>query len=83
MLNCIYTKEIRHNYITREEGVKLVHKYDHEFPDKYFKDFLSYININEEEFYETLDKFRSDHLWEKNGNDSKHCKNWTLKHKVN
>ena len=77
------TKEIRHNYITREEGVKLVHKYDHEFPDKYFKDFLSYININEEEFYETLDKFRSDHLWEKNGNDSKHCKNWTLKHKVN
>ena len=76
------TKEIRHNYITREEGVKLVHKYDHEFPDKYFKDFLSYININEDEFYGTLDKFRSNHLWIKSGNDTKHCKNWTLKHKV-
>ena len=76
------TKEIRHGYITRDEGVRLVHKYDHEFPDRYFKDFLEYIDISEEDFYETLDKFRPDHLWEKKGNDYKHCKNWVLKHKV-
>ena len=76
------TKEIRHKYITREEGVNLVHKYDHEFPEKYFKDFLSYINTSEEKFYETLDKFRPSHLWEKKGNDFRLCKNWHLKHKV-
>jgi N-acetyl sugar amidotransferase len=76
------TREIRNRYITREEGVALVNKYDHEFPDKYFDDFLSYINIKEEEFYETLDKFRPTHLWEKKGNDNKHCSNWILKHKV-
>ena len=76
------TREIRNRYITREEGVALVNKYDHEFPDKYFDDFLSYINIKEEEFYEILDKFRPTHLWEKKGNDNKHCSNWILKHKV-
>ena len=76
------TREIRNRYITREEGVALVNKFDHEFPDKYFDDFLSYINIKEEEFYETLDKFRPTHLWEKKGNDNKHCSNWILKHKV-
>lgn len=75
-------REIRNRYITREEGVALVNKYDHEFPNKYFDDFLSYINIKEEEFYETLDKFRPTHLWEKKGNDNKHCSNWILKHKV-
>ncbi len=76
------TREIRNRYITREEGVALVNKFDHEFPDKYFDDFLSYINIKEEEFYETLDKFRPTHLWGKKGNDNKHCSNWILKHKV-
>ena len=43
---------------------------------------LNYIEIPEEEFYETLDKFRPEHLWEKKGNDYILCKNWVLKHKV-
>jgi N-acetyl sugar amidotransferase len=59
-------QEIRNDKITREEGVNLVKKYDHEFPIKYFKDFLNYIDIKEEEFYSDIDKFRSPHLWEKN-----------------
>ena len=32
--------EIRDKHITRNEGVKLVRKYDGEFPKKYFKEFL-------------------------------------------
>ena len=74
--------EIRHKHITREEGVKLVHKYDHEFPKNHFQDFLKYINTSEEEFYDTLDKFRPDYLWERTGNNHQYCQNWTLKHKV-
>ena len=74
--------EIRHKHITREEGVKLVHKYDHEFPKNHFQDFLKYINTSEEEFYDTLDKFRPDYLWERTGNNPQYCQNWTLKHKV-
>ena len=77
------SNEIRHNYITRDEGVKLVHKYDHEFPKTYFYDFIKYIGISEEKFYETLDEFRPKYLWKKSGNDWRYCRNWKLKHKVN
>lgn len=69
-------QEIRNGKITREEGVNLVHKYDLEFPMKYFKNFLNYIDISEEEFYLTIDKFRSPHLWVKKESD------WILKHIV-
>ena len=58
-------QEIRNGKITREEGVNLVKKYDAEFPKKYFKEFLEYIDISEEKFFETIDKFRSPHLWTK------------------
>lgn len=69
-------QEIRNGKITREEGVALVKRYDLEFPKKYFKDFLEYVDITEEKFNETIDKFRSPHLWEQvNGL-------WQLKHTV-
>lgn len=69
-------QEIRNGKITREEGVQLVKKYDQEFPKKYFKDFLEYISMTEEEFHATVDKFRSPHLWEKVEGQ------WKLKHAV-
>lgn len=57
--------EIRDGLITREEGIDLVRKYDGEFPKKYFKEFLSYLDISESEFYEIVDSWRMDHLWKK------------------
>lgn len=69
-------QEIRNGKITREEGVHLVHKYDQEFPQKYFKEFLEYIDISEKQFFETVDRFRSPHLWDQV--DGK----WVLKHQV-
>lgn len=68
--------DIRRNHITRKEGVKLVHKFDGEFPKKYFKDCLNYMNISKEVFYETIDSFRPDHIWRKKG------KKWELKKAV-
>ena len=56
-------QEIRNGKITREEAVTLVKKYDDEFPKKYFKEFLDYIDISEKKFWETIDSFRSPHLW--------------------
>ena len=61
-------QEIRNNKIDRSEAVNLVKKYDSEFPKKYFKDFLEYISISESEFWQTVDKFRSPHLWKKENN---------------
>ena len=70
------SQEVRNEKITREEAVYLVNKYDSEFPKKYFKEFLRYIDISEEIFHETIDKFRSPHLWNKINGE------WILKHQV-
>ena len=69
-------QEIRNNKITREEGKNLVKKFDGEFPKTYFKDFLDYIDISENEFFKKIDDLRSPHLWEKK--DSK----WVLKQSI-
>ena len=58
-------QEIRNGKITREEGVLLVKKYDTEFPQKYFQEFLEYINIDENMFWQVVDKNRPPHLWKK------------------
>lgn len=64
-------QEIRHRYIDRDEGVALVQKYDGEFPKKHFEECLDYMGINEETFWQTIDQYRSPHLWTKEGNDWK------------
>lgn len=58
-------QEIRNGKITRSEGVELVKQFDSEFPSKYFDVFLDYIGITEDEFHQTVDSFRPDHLWRK------------------
>ena len=57
--------EIRDKDITREEGVRLVKKFDGEFPKKYLDDCLTYMGINLEYFNEVTDKFRNPKLWDK------------------
>lgn len=68
--------EVRSGHITREEAVALVHRYDGEFPRKYFPEFLEYLGITEEHFWEVIDRYRPPHLWEKVGGE------WKLKHVV-
>lgn len=69
-------QEVRNDKITRDEAVHLVKKYDQEFPDRYYADFLDYIDCDNSEFWETVDQFRSPHLWEKRENQ------WILRHQV-
>lgn len=75
---CTYdaAQEVRNGKITREEAIYLVNKYDQEFPNKYFEEFLEYINTSKEEFWSTVDSFRSNHLWEKTN------QGWNLKYKI-
>ena len=70
--------EIREGHLTREEGVALVKRYDHIFPDKYFMDFLEYIDMTEKDFWDVIDAFREKrpNLWEKTNEQ------WKLKHHV-
>lgn len=68
--------EIRNNHITRDEAIALVKRYDGEFPQKYFKDFLEYLGITEKDFWEVVDFYRknSSHLWKKVKGE------WKLRH---
>jgi len=68
--------EIRDGHITREEGVRLVRRFDGEFPKKDFKEFLEYCDITKDYFWKIIDSWRSPHLWERvNGQ-------WKLKFQV-
>jgi N-acetyl sugar amidotransferase len=68
--------EIRDGHLTREEGVALVRKYDGEFPQENFSVFLDYVGMTIEEFWEVVDRYRSPHIWERDGGD------WRLRKSV-
>jgi len=70
------SQEIRNKHLIREEGVALVRRFDGEFPKKYLKEVLEYLDISPERFVGLCDEFRSPHLWERNGSD------WRLRHQV-
>ncbi|MDZ4715819.1 MAG: N-acetyl sugar amidotransferase [Cytophagales bacterium] len=67
-------RDIRDGFISREEAVDLVNKYDGEFPKMYFQEVLEYMGISEARYWEVIDKARSPHLWEKSGDS------WRLKY---
>ncbi|RJQ27360.1 N-acetyl sugar amidotransferase [Candidatus Parcubacteria bacterium] len=70
------SQEVRSGHIYRNEAVALVHKYDLEFPKKYFKECLEYMGMEEEYFWRVVDKFRPEHLWHEVDGE------WRLRHMV-
>jgi len=69
------SQEIRNEKISLDEGKMLVKKYDGEFPTRFFVEVMDYLNIDIEEFFDTIDKFRNPILWEKIDNHK-----WKMKH---
>ncbi|MFH1877242.1 MAG: N-acetyl sugar amidotransferase [Candidatus Omnitrophota bacterium] len=58
------SKDIRSGYMTREEGIELVRKYDHVVSsDLYY--WLDYVGMTEDEFWKTADSFRDARVWRK------------------
>ena len=68
--------EIRDKHLSRDEGIKLIKKYEGEFPKKYFNEFLDYLEISEEHFWNVVDSWRPKHLWKKKNSK------WTLKYPI-
>ena len=70
--------EIRDGHITREEGVQLVKKFDHEIPSTSMQITLDYLNISREDLEQLTDAFRdrNKNLWNKTN------QGWDLKHAV-
>ena len=69
-------QEIRNNYIKRSEALRLVKKYDGEFPDLYFDEIMKFLDIDKKDFFKKCDQSRPPHLWKKYKNY------WILKNTV-
>lgn len=54
---------IWNHYISRADGIKMVKGKQYEFPVEYFKDFLEFHNISEDDFWKTANKFRNRNIW--------------------
>lgn len=63
-------QEIRSGRLERDEGVSLVSKYDQEPPKEFLSEILEYLSLTEEEFWHTVNAFRSPHLWKKGSDGS-------------
>ncbi len=59
---CCY--DIWNDHLTREKAVEIVNNLSKQFPEEYFKDFLNFHMITEEQFWETVEKFRNQDVWE-------------------
>ena len=68
--------EVREGQYTRDEGIHLVKKYDHEVPEEDINNFINYVGINREHFDEVIEFYytQSPNVWKKvNGK-------WRLRH---
>lgn len=54
---------IQNNQMTREKAIELARKYDNEFPSKDFNEVLLFLDLNEDEFEEIVNKHRNDEIW--------------------
>ena len=70
------SQEIRNKHLTREEGVALVRRFDGEVPQRYFKELMQYLEIDESQFWALVEAARSPHLWTKESGE------WKLRHQV-
>jgi len=68
--------QIRDSIITRDEGIDLVHQYDGEYPARYLKEFLDYMDMNMNTLNKTIDKFRRPIVWKKTNGQ------WNLRQQV-
>ena len=57
------SKDIRAGHMTREEGIRMVQKYDHVKPRMDLERWLNYVGMAEEEFDAIADTFRDSRVW--------------------
>jgi N-acetyl sugar amidotransferase len=59
-------EDIRNGRLTRNEAKELIRQYDlKDISDYYVNDFLDFIGISREEFFETLEKIRNMEIWKR------------------
>ena len=68
---------IQNNQMTRDKAIEHVKQYDAEFPSEHFNEVLDFLNLNNTEFEEIVNKHRNNEIWQSNINNK-----WELKYKI-
>jgi hypothetical protein len=58
---CCY--QIWNGRMTREEAVEIVNAKQYEFPGEYYKEFLEYHSLSEDQFWACVDRWRNPAIW--------------------
>ncbi|KKK79149.1 hypothetical protein LCGC14_2836390, partial [marine sediment metagenome] len=65
---------IQGGHMTREDGLRLVRKYDGEFPKMYMPQILEYLDMDLAELMAVVEQHRNPELWKQENGE------WQLKH---
>lgn len=68
------SRMIQNRQLTRAQGLDFARQYDHEFPARYLREMLEYLQLTKEEFSEIVDKHRNTELWQKENGE------WALRY---
>lgn len=72
--------EIRHQRMTREEGIEMIKKYEYLVRPSNLDIFLRFAGITEKEFLGRVEHMRDPDIWEKDSNDNWILKDWIGNH---
>jgi N-acetyl sugar amidotransferase len=56
--------DIRNERVSRDEAIELVRNYEGKVPRRYLEEYLEFVGMTEDEFYETLDAFTNKAIFE-------------------
>ncbi len=60
--------ELRHNRMSKKQAIEYIRTYDWPLPTRYFEEFLEFLDIDEEYFFKTVDRFANPLLFETDAN---------------
>jgi len=72
--------DIRHQRITREEGIEFIRKYEYQIKPNTLKPFLKFVEMTEQEFENSIEHLRDPDIWEKQSNDNWKLSDWIGNH---
>lgn len=73
----VASRQIRYGLITREKGIELIKKHDHDLDSLCVRDFCEFLGYRESDFWNIVDRFYNKDLFQKNNYGV-----WKLKYEI-
>ena len=63
------SRHIQNKHLKTNEGLRLIKKYDGEFPKKNLNIFLDFLDLDKNSFFDIINQHRNSQIWQKKGNN--------------